>query len=157
MIRNTLHPRNLSDMSQGWLFTSTSEEFVVEMSVSCDEMASWQRKGWLSFDPTALIEYSQPERIEVLFIKGLTRSGLSDALINRTLASLEKPYCYDPDKTFYSFLENCWISLPLRADPADITSDYITELAEAEKWDALRELQGRISEALEAVEDTEDG
>lgn len=86
------------------------------MFVSADEMGTWHRKGWLSFNPLTLAQYDEKERIEVQFIKGLTRSGLSDAMINRMLSSLEKPYCYDPSTTFFSFVENRWISLPPEQD-----------------------------------------
>jgi hypothetical protein len=121
------------------------------MFVSADEMGSWHDKGWLSFDPKTLTEYCQKERVEVLFIKGLTRSGLSDALISRTLSSLEKPYCYDPSTTFFSFVDDIWISLPPEPDAKDMTSKYLAELVESQDWDALRKLQSEVGEALEAA------
>jgi hypothetical protein len=134
------------------LFPPTQEEFIAEMFVSADEMGSWYRKGWLSFDPLTLANYDEQERVEVLFIKGLTRSGLSDAMIDRMLSGLKKPYCYDPSTTFFSFVENRWISLPPEQDRADVTSEYLDGLVEAQDWDALRELQNRISQALEDAE-----
>ena len=141
-------------MVEGWLFPSTQEEFVAEMYVSADEMGAWHDKGWLSFDPRALTEFCQKERVEALFIKGLTCSGLSDALISRTLSSLEKPYCYDPSTTFFSFAEDHWISLSPEPDAADVTSKYLAELVESEDWDSLRKLHREVAEALEAAENS---
>jgi len=115
-------------------------------------MISWHRKGWLSFDPSATAEYSEKERVEVLFIKGLAHSGISDAMIHRLLsASLESPYCYDPSTTFFSFVLNRWITLPPELDPLDVTAEYIDGLAAAEDWEALRELRNRIAAALEGA------
>jgi len=126
----------------------TREEFIADMSVSADQMGSWHRKEWLSFNPLTLADYEEKERFEVIFIRGLTRSGLSDAMINGMLSSLEKPYCYDPSKPFFPFVENRWISLP-EQDPADVTNKYVDELVETQDWDALRELRKKISQALE--------
>jgi hypothetical protein len=146
-----LAPRHASN--QLTLFPLTRDELIAEMSVSADEMCAWHRKAWLSFDALAIDRFDEPERIEVLFIKGMTRSGLSDAMINSILSSLEKPYSYDPYKTYFSFVENRWISLPPERDPADVTNDYFNELIATEKSDVLRELQLKVSEVLEDVAD----
>ena len=151
-----LAPQHSGALCQATLFPSTPEQFIAEAFVSADEMGSWHRKGWLSFDPLAVAQYDEKERVEVLFIKGLARSGLSDAMIDRMLSSLEKPYCYGPSTTFFSFVENRWISLPPERDQADVTSEYLDELIETQDWDSLRELQGKISQALEDAEDTDE-
>jgi hypothetical protein len=147
-----LTPQHSGALYQATLFPSTHEQFIAEAFVSVDEMGSWHRKGWLSFDPLTVAQYDEKERVEVLFIKGLARSGLSDAMIDRTLSSLDKPYCYGPTTTFFSFVENRWISLPPEQDRADVTSEYLDDLIETQDWDSLRELQGKISEALEDAE-----
>ena len=130
------------------LFPPTLDELIAEILVSADEMKSWHSKGWLSFDPAAKSQYEEWDRIELLFIKGIAHSGLSDAMNNRLLsAGLEKPYCYDPTTTFFSFCQKRWISLPSAPDPDDMTKTYIDELASTEDWPALRELQERINQA----------
>ena len=152
MNKEELAPRHSSDQMS--LFSLTLEEFSAEMFVATEEMELWHRKGWLSFDPVAVDRYDIPERVEVLFIKGIARSDFSDAMIGRILQSLEKPYRYDPAETFFSFLENRWIGLPI-PDPADITARYLTELSEDEDWDTLQALQVRISSSLESAERAE--
>jgi hypothetical protein len=131
------------------LFPSTLDEFTAEVLVSADEMRSWHGKGWLSFDPSAVLQYEEGERCEVFFIRGLARSGMSDAMINRILsAGLERPYVYDPSTTYYSFCQNRWIGLPLAPDPADVTREYIDELVREEEWLVLFGLQDRIAQVL---------
>jgi hypothetical protein len=147
-----LAPQHSGALYQATLFPSTHEQFIAEAFVSADEMRLWHRKGWLSFDPLTVAHYDEKERVEALFIKGITRSGLSDAMIDRVLSGLDKPYCYDPSTTFFSFVGNRWISLPPERDQADVTSEYLDELIEAQDWESLRELQSKISEALEDAE-----
>jgi hypothetical protein len=149
-----LAPQHSGALYQATLFPSPPEQFIAEAFVSADEMDSWHRKGWLSFDPLTVSQYDEKERVEVLFVKGLARSGLSDAMIDRMLSSLEKPFCYGPSTTFFSFVENRWISLPPERDQADVTSEYLDELIETQDWGSLRELQDKISQALEDAEDT---
>jgi len=147
-----LAPRHSPALSKGGLTRSSPDEFVAGMFVSLDEMRSWHRKGWLSFDPPTMVAYNESEFVEVQFIKGVARSGLSDAMINRMLCGLEKPYCYDPSTTFFSFEEDRWISLPAQPKPADVTNEYIDRLVADRQLDRLRKLQNRISQALEESE-----
>src|ERR1039458_9145779 len=126
--------RHSGALYQGTLFPSAQEQFIAEVFVSADEMGSWHRKGWLSFDPLTVADYDEKERVELLFIRGLARSGLSDAMINRMLSSLKKPYCYDPSTTSFSFVENCWISLPPERDQADVTNKYLDGRIENQDW-----------------------
>ncbi len=151
-----LAPQHSGALNQPTLFRSTQEELVAETFVSADELGSWHAKGWLSFNLRGLPECDAKERIEVLFIKALARSGLSDAMINRTLSGLEKPYCYDPSTTFFSFLENRWITLPPEPDPADVASEYLEGLVKDQDWGGLRKLRNKILQALEHTEDTDE-
>jgi len=149
-----LAPRHSGALCQGSLFVSTREEFIAKVFASVDEMSSWRLKGWLSFDPLTLAQYDEKERVEVQFIEGLARSGLSNAMIDRMLSNLEKPYCYDSSTTFFSFVENRWIGLPPAQDPAEVTREYLNELVVNQDWGALRELHNEISQTLETAEDT---
>jgi len=145
-------PQHSSALSQGGLSHSSPDEFVAGMFVSVDEMRSWHHKGWLSFDPPTMVAYHERELVEVQFVKGIARCGLSDAMINRMLSGLAKPYCYDSSTTFFSFEEDRWISLPAHSKPADVTNEYIDRLIADRQLDRLRKLQNRISQALEESE-----
>jgi len=147
-----LSPRHSEAMHQRTFFTQSPDEFLTEIGVSFDEMNHWRAKGWLSFDPDTIKKYDETERIEVMFIKALARFGLSDAMVNRLLSGLDKPYCYDPRTTFFSFMQDSWITLPPNPDPKDTVSEGIEALIENEEWDELRSLMDRISEVTEQSE-----
>jgi hypothetical protein len=65
-------PQHSWALCQTSLFTSTQEEFIADMSVSADEMGSWHRKGWLSFDPLTLAQIKQ---VSVSFLPTRVLSG----------------------------------------------------------------------------------
>lgn len=147
-----LSPRHSEAKHQRTLFTQSPDEFLAEMRVSVDEMNHWHSKGWLSFVPDTIKEYDETERTEVMFIKALARFGLSDAMVNRLLSSLDKPYCYDPKATFFSFMQDSWVTLPPKPDPKDTVSEGIETLIENEEWGELQTLVDRISEVIEQSE-----
>ena len=143
-------------MYQPSLFRATREEIAARTSICIDEMETWHRKGWLSFDPVEVSGCDQKEETEVWFIKGLAPSGLSDAMISRILADLEEPYFYEPLQTFYSFCEGKWIGLPPQSAPENMAEEAIEELIADENWSRLRRLSARISEALESIDENSD-
>jgi hypothetical protein len=145
----SLFPQHSLALAQPTLFQMTPEAFTAQTSVSLDEMKLWNEKGWLSFDPDMIKDYDERERVEVLFIKALARSGLSYAMIERLLSGLKKPYCYDPQAAFFSFAKGSWITLPKEPDPADMAYEGIEALIGNKAWDELAALKERISEVLE--------
>lgn len=148
-----LPARHSNALYQGWLFSSTLSEVLVEESVTSDELICWHRRGWLSFDPLEVAEFGKKERLEIRFVKGTTRAWLSEDASDRLLGLLPKPFCYDPDDTFFSFLDDCWITVPGDPDPAVVAREYIEGLIASEKWDELREMQVSITKALDEAEE----
>ena len=144
-----LLPIHSEALHQLTFFKQSPDEFLVERGVSIDEMNRWHENGWLSFDPATIQEYDEKESIEVLFIKAVVRFGISDAMVNRLFSRLDKPYCYDPKITFFSFEQDSWITLPPKSDPKDTVSEGIEALIENEEWEELRSLMDRISEVIE--------
>ena len=143
-----------SSLHQRTLFpTKSIAAFETETAVSADEMKRWQDKEWLSFDPSALGEFDEAQWIEVEFIKGLVRSGLSDEWIGKLLSKLEKPYCYDPKKTLYSFAKQSWKTMPRIPEYEEVIEEsldsYLQGLAEAEDQERLLEIRGTIDDLLE--------
>ena len=98
-----LSPRHSEALLQSTFFKQTPDVFAAETSVSLDEMKRWYEAGWLSFDPAVVNEYDERESVEVQFVKAVVRFGLSDAMIHKILSTLNKPYCYNTNETFYSF------------------------------------------------------
>lgn len=149
--RDQLTPRHSSSFRQPTLFPVDVDTFSVEANVSADEMRRWHNLGWLSFDPADKPRFDEAEHCEVRFVAGLARSGLSDAWIKRLLEPLPKPYCYDPDATLYSFVQNAWVSLPPKPqfDVARELDGYLRDLADNGEWDSLRAIRNTIDSLLD--------
>ena len=144
-----------SSLHQKTLFPTRSiVEFEAETAVSTDEMSRWYDKEWLSFDPSALNEFDEPQWVEVEFVKGLVRSGLSDEWIGKLLSKLEKPYCYDPKNTFYSFADQSWKTVPRIPEPEEVIEEsldsYLQGLADAEEQKRLLEIRETLDDLLES-------
>ncbi len=56
---------------------------LVDLSMSIDDVRLWQGKNLISFDIDAQSELEDSLRWEIEFVRNITRSGLSDAQINR--------------------------------------------------------------------------
>lgn len=138
---------------QETLFFKTQDEFIASVLVSADQMLSWYKKGWLSFDLNDTTLFDDEERAEVLFIKKLASSGLSDAYIDRLLgAGLDRPYRYDPDETFFSFADFRWVRLKYIPQVDSISpsavEEYVDELVSGEDWESLIQLRATIQSAI---------
>jgi hypothetical protein len=142
-------------ISQSTLFPLSSDELTAEMQVSRAELREWHRKGWLSFDPLTTVDYDAPEFFEVLFIWSLVRFFSDDAMVNRLLHGLEKPYKYNPANTLYSFEARRWIIWP-EEDPAEVTQAYIDHLEKTKDWPALGELLRRIADVFDNIDEESD-
>jgi len=143
-----------SSLHQKTLFpTKSIAAFEMETAVSADEMKRWHDKEWLSFDPSALGEFDEAQWIEVEFVKGLVRSGLSDEWIGKLLSKLERPYCYAPKNTFYSFAVQSWKTMPGIPEPEEVIEEsldsYLQDLADSEDRERLLEIRGTIDDLLE--------
>jgi DNA-binding protein Fis len=118
-------------------------------------MRRWHAAGWLSFDPDKGGIYDDAHYIEVLFIRALARFGFSDAMINRLLTGLEKPYCYDPGQTFYSFSRQGWVTMPPEPEYEDLVTDGIEAMIHEEQWSELEAIRDRIEASCPPVQPLE--
>jgi hypothetical protein len=145
--RQYLSPRHALAFFQPTLFRMSPAEFTAHTNVSLDEMKRWNERGWLSFDPHRIDEFDERERMEVLFIKALAHFGLSSPKIENLLFGLKKPFCYDPEETFFCFAKESWITLPKEPDGTETACNAMRTYARNEAWDALEKdllHQGRI-------------
>jgi len=124
------------------------EAFEIETGVSRDEMSRWADKGWLSFEPASVEEYDEPQWGEVEFVKPVVRSGLSDEWIDTLLSKLESPFCYNSKRTFYSFTDQSWKTVPTIPEPEETVDEYLQGLADDEHWDALLDIAERVNGLL---------
>lgn len=76
---------------------------LAKARVSLEDMAQWQELGWISYDISTRQTLEGHEIAEMLFVRNLARSGLSNAFVSELLGELDKPYAYPPMTTVYSF------------------------------------------------------
>jgi len=132
-----LSPRQDSSLQQPTLFRLKLAEFESAVKISATDMLQWHLNGFLSFNPYKETDFDECHRIEVEFLAGLMRSGLDDEKIDKMLAQLPKPYCYNPQDTFYSFAHDSWITLPV-PDPEEVIEKYLSDLFDDEDWNNIK-------------------
>lgn len=96
--------------SQLSLFPRGRAETLAVLRVSLDDAAHWQQAGWLSYDAAALGTLEDNQIAELVFIRGIARSGLPHSFITELLGELERPYAYPPETTAYSFSSG-WVEV----------------------------------------------
>jgi hypothetical protein len=127
--------------SQLDLFRRRRDELLAVARVSLDELSRWRAKGWISFDCSSLDELPEPLFNEVIFIRNLARSGLSDEQINQLLTELEAPYRYHPTRTAYSFAFG-WVQPPPILDDREVDEFVRFHL---ERWIDHKVLVGDVA------------
>jgi hypothetical protein len=99
---------------------STERDWYLAIAgISLDDLDRWRAKGWVSFDARGVERLTKPMMNEVVFIRNLAQSFLSDAQVDALLKELEKPYQYDPTRLAYSFAYG-WVQPPPVLDAIEI-------------------------------------
>lgn len=139
------------DRSQLFLFHAPTDEVLAELRVSVNEGHRWFENGWLTFDVQTQGSLSFVDEREIQFICSIVRSGISEALIDRLLRELRRPYCYDCDKVAYSFTHG-WVALPQRENPFDVVERHLPEwlnsLVDRDELDKLEAVRDQIDSLL---------
>jgi len=128
------------------LFRQKIEELEKNTNISRVEMQQWYQQGFLSFNPVELLEFDDRHLYEIVFLGGIFKSGLPESSIKQILENLPKPYCYNPERTFYSFYCKEWVSIP---SIEEITGSYLKHLVEYDEWELLHDLSDQIKELLD--------
>lgn len=149
-------PESHGDSHQMSLFHVPLSAMLPQLHVSTDELGRWRKQAWISFDPDgvqAVDEYFDPHIWEIMFVRDVVRSGLSDGQVLWFLAECPKPYAYDPDRIAYSFRHG-WV-MPVKVptielDPPDeVIEENIDAWLEECDDDRLIELRDLIEQILE--------
>lgn len=148
---------NQSDLSWGWqrvthekresqldFFPKHRDELLAMAKVSLNDAERWHKRGWISFDASALDTLVEPLFSELCFIRNLARSGLSDRQIEQLLSELESPYRYRPTRTAYSFAFG-WVQIPPMPQEEDVDAfvqesmpEWIADKARLGEFDRSR-------------------
>lgn len=144
-------------MVQRSLFPEDLSVVLARLSVSGDELGRWHERGWLSFGPNRTAPLETWDVNEIRFVRDITRSGLSDALVERLLSALPRPMNFDPARIAYSFLYG-WVMAPDEREVIDAHVDgWIEGLAEEGDVERIRDLERRIADALVAASTAAEG
>lgn len=133
-------------LQQDTFFRQKIEEVEKNTNTNRIEMQQWYQQGYLSFNPVELSEFDDRHIVEIAFLASILKSGLTESLIKQILEDLPKPYCYDPDRMFYSFYSKEWVTVP---PIEDIINLYLNDLAENGENELLNELSDRVKELLD--------
>jgi hypothetical protein len=137
---------------QPCLFKQGSEDIPPRAQVSADELRRWHSNGWLSFDFSATTKFDafgDPRIWEVLVVRDIVRSGLSDAQVEYLLQLLPKPYTFNPDRLAFSFCHGWVEAVPPEAPDIDaMIDDHLDSWLEGCDNERLSELQSKISALL---------
>jgi len=141
------------------LFQITLKDALVRLRISEDELSRWNSKGWVSFDGSVdsqLNEHDDPLIFQLIFVRDIVRSGLSDSQIEYILDQLPKPLAFNPDRIAYSFKYG-WVETVPAESPEDIIEEYIDSWLEEIDTERLQELQERIYELLDPAKNDSNG
>ncbi len=136
------------------LYSMERDRYLAAAGVSLDDLDRWCDKGWISFDARGVDQLSTHMAHEVVFIRNLVQSFLSDAQIDALLKKLEKPYQYDPTRTAYSFAYG-WVQPPPMLDGIEIDEfveshlrSWIDDKVKDAEVELLRKLEMTFSIAV---------
>ena len=99
------------------LFPELTAKTLANARVSYDEAERWRDLGWVSSDVAAFEQLLDNQVAELIFVRNIARSGLTDAQINALFAELPRPYEYRSDHTAYCFAIGWCISAPSTSTP----------------------------------------
>lgn len=128
-----------SRIEQHTLFGTDTERSLAAAGVSADDANHWFELGWLSFMPAFIDAIDEPVWHELLFIRDVAASGMSEDAVTALLKQLPRPCVYDPYRVAFSFRFG-WVQLPTRPqttpDPSRWTPEVVRE------WIALSVKRG---------------
>lgn len=145
-------PQPTTRWRQLTLFRSPFADALVRLRISADECARWHANRWLSFDGSRITEvddFDDPRVWELIVVRDVVRSGLSDAQIVSLLSQLPKPFAVDPDRVAYSFRHG-WVeaTIPAEPDPDTIIEEHLDSWLETCDQERLQQFYQKIGELL---------
>lgn len=138
------------------LFPPRLEEELVAVHVSADDVERWRSKGWLSFGLDVGDDFRESHIHELVFVRDVVRSGLSDAAIAALFAQLERPMNFNPHEVAYSFALG-WVTPTYLFEPdanalvEEHVEGWINALADDGDLERLEKIQQQVARRIEDV------
>jgi hypothetical protein len=140
--------------SQGLLLPFSPHEVCDQLRLNWWAAAQLHKAGLLSFDPATTEKLDERQEVELRFLGALVAAGCDHAMLTRLLASLEKPYCYRPDRLYYDWSSQFWSLLPTppeEPEPDQVLDGWISALAEDDDLATLQDIQERAAATIAAT------
>jgi hypothetical protein len=124
---------------QAILFPRPLDELLGGLEIGADELARWERNGWISAELRER-ELLQPwEEAELRIVAALNGSGLDESRISTLLDELPRPVDCSADRLTYSFRFG-WVEPAPPPDPRDVVAEHI------DSWLENLAREGRVEE-----------
>jgi DNA-binding response OmpR family regulator len=141
--------------SQLSLFTESLPTVLSRLNVRRRDLDRWNKKGWVTFGPSATHELTESQVNEIHFVSDVVKSGMSDGMINRLLAQLPRPLTFHPHRIAYSFSLG-WVEPVIppisHQDVAENLDNHLHYLAETRDLESLEEIMERTVDMIVMVE-----
>ena len=98
------------EQDQLHLFKLTVAELIKRWRTPYAEVERLATLGHLSFSPEPTLALEPAQEAELTFLLTLRRAGWGEEQMQRALASLTRPYCYDAQRLLYDVTQRRWLT-----------------------------------------------
>ena len=133
---------------QAELFPVRTEEVLESLGADLSLVRRLHDRGWLSFEPALGDALLPSQRAEMVFLGSLSKAGCDDIVLERLLAGLERPYCYNVNAMYYDWAAERWETRGEDGDWEDVLASLLEEAIEDGDPDTIRDV---IDSALQAL------
>ena len=140
------------DSTQGQLFHCSPQQVCDELGLNWLAAVRLHESGWLSFDPSKVLEMNEGQESEFRFLGALAAAGCDDRMLAILLKSLQKPYVYNLGRIYYDMHRRAWVPVPrLSGRREDLLRQWIGELADEEDKATLLAMRSLIDNELTSL------
>jgi hypothetical protein len=144
------------DNGQMFLFSIDPRDLAESIGLDWWAAKKLYDDKWLSFDPEKTeINYTSMQS-EFVFLGSLVASGCDPRILQRLLADLEKPYCYDLSRIYYDWSSRRWKDLPYHGTPEQVAEEIVSAFEEEGDTDSLADMREIVQEALSRLNENDE-
>lgn len=149
-----VHPAGLEEQSMLFALSDFSCAPVSPRELCTRINLNWMaairlfENGWLSFDPSVVLEVNRTQEAELRFLGGLIAGGCDECLLRHLLDGLSKPYAYRLDRMYYDWESRSWKLCP---SPPELESQFeawVDQLVDAGQMSILENLRATLDRSI---------
>jgi hypothetical protein len=120
-----------------------------KLGVHWPDLLRLRREGLLSFDPEDPGWLDEAQEMELRFLGALVAAGCSTRVLRVLVEGLRKPYCYDPRRVFFDWVDRRWRLLPGEDDPEACFFTLLERLRDRDERQMLLQIRAWLDEAFD--------